>query len=51
MGRTLSSYPLYEVPWRVHVGNGLVLIEPERPPQLLELSGKVVTSLNQSSIG
>lgn len=46
-----SVYPLYEIPWGVHVRYRLVLIESEGPPQLLELPGKVVTTLQSSSTG
>ena len=49
-GMTARLYPFYKVSWRVRIRNGLVLIKSERPPQLLKLSGEVVSSLQQLSM-
>lgn len=43
-------HPLNEIPGWVDIRDGLVLIESERSPELLKLSGKVVCTLHCSRL-
>lgn len=42
----MMTHPLNKVPWWVYIRDGFVLIEPERAPELLELSRKVISTLH-----